>query len=194
VTSDVAAVRPPVALGCFGAAAVLVAVFGIILFAVIFLESGADTGRVQLELADAYEPGSVQYINQENFFLVRLRSGDFLALSDLDAANRSNQARRCRVALTSLDDGSLGVTQSVLQTQLSPEANGSNAVFHETCYGSTYDVTGVKLAGDGANLDRLTVSLGSNGHVVVDKSKRHCSQRSGTALLSSTDCAEASRP
>jgi len=64
--------RPPVLLGCVSAVAFVVAVFGFFAFLIVFLESGADSGKVQLEDAEAYAPGSVEFVGEENLFLVRL--------------------------------------------------------------------------------------------------------------------------
>ena len=170
-------VRPPVALGCFFAMAVVVAFVGIVMFGVVFLESGANTGELRLESAEAYAPGSVEFIAEENIYLARLFDDSFVALSDLDAANRANQGRRCRVMLLATDDSSLGITPASLASQMSPEAVGATSVLAESCLGSVYDIAGVRLNGPGANLDRYAVSVDSGGRVVIDTSERQCSRR-----------------
>lgn len=167
-------VRPPVALGCFLSLAVLAAMAGAIAFAVVFLESGADTGRVKVESADAYAPGSVAFIGEENLYLVRLEGGDFLALADMDAAN---QGRRCRVSLVPVDDPGLPVDSATLEARMSAEAAGATSVFFEPCLGSVYDIAGVRLTGPGANLDRYPASLDSSGRVVIETGERQCSRR-----------------
>ena len=182
------AVRPPVALGCFIAAAVVVAIVGFLVFAVIFLESGADTGTVRLDVPEAYAEGSVEFVGAKNFFLVRLRDGSFLALSDLDAANRANQAQRCRVQLTPVTAASLGVTAEQLRSQMSPAASGANAVLAESCNGAIYDIAGTLLGAEGPNLDRHPVRVGDDGHLVVETRTRECSVRSRASIHADVDC------
>lgn len=181
-------VRPPVFLGCFLAVAAVMAVILFGAFAVKFFESGANDGKVRMNVPDAYAIGSVEFVGANNFFLVRLSDARFLALSDLDAANRANQARRCRVALTDVTDASLGVATAVLEAKMTPGANGARAVFRETCNGAIYDIAGARLAVDGPNLDRYTISIGADGHLVVDTSKRECTQRAGAAEFAERSC------
>lgn len=182
------AVRPPVALGCFFAAAVVVVAVLVVAFGIVFLESGADTGKLELQPAEAYAPGYVEYIGDENVFIVRLLNGEFLALSDLDAANRAAQSRRCRVALTAINDPAIGIPIATLQGRISAGATGSSSVFREACLGAVYDLTGARLTGDGRNLDRHPVSIDSSGRLVVDVSERECSVRSGTSTSEAVAC------
>jgi len=181
-------VRPPVALGCFFGLAVIVFIFGIAAFAIVFLESGADTGEVSLDVSEAYAPGSVKFIGEDNIFLVRLGNGDFVALADLDAANRTNQSRRCRVGLVPINEPVLALSQAVLRSQMSAEAEGTTSVFYEPCLGSIYDVAGIRLNGPGMNLERHPVTLDRGGHVVVDTSTRECSERTDGATFSPSPC------
>jgi hypothetical protein len=181
-------VRPPVALGCFFALAVVVLVAGMVAFGIVFLESGANTGQVGLEAADAYAPGTVEFISEENVFLVRLANGDFLSLADLDAANRANQGRNCRVGLVPMGEPSLGISVEVLRTRMSIEAAGATSVFYEPCLGSIYDVAGARLNGPGANLERHPVAVNAAGRVVIDLSERECSRRTEAADFVSTAC------
>lgn len=169
--------RPPVLLGCLSAVAFVVVVFGFFAFLIVFLESGADTGKVQLEDAEAYAPGSVEFIGEENLFLVRLGDGEYLALADLDAANRARPERRCRVSPMQRTDARLPAILERYGSRMSADAVGSTLVFREECGGAIYDVTGLRLDADGPNLDRYPVSVDSAGHVVVDTAKRQCSQR-----------------
>ena len=182
------AVRPPVFLGCFFAAAALVIVVLGATFFIKFLESGANTGKVRLDVPDAYAIGSVEFNGEHNFFLVRLPDASFLAISDLDAANRANQARRCRVALTDIADSSLGVPADTLSKRMTAPATGARAVFRETCNGAIYDIAGARLNGDGPNLDRFTVSIGADGHLGVDTSARTCTTRSGPTDFATSRC------
>ena len=175
-------------LGCFLAVAALVAVILFGAFAVKFLESGANDGKVRLNVPDAYAIGSVEFIGSNNFFIVRLRDASFLALSDLDAANRANQARRCRVGLADVADPSLGVAAEVLEAKMTGAATGARAVFRETCNGAIYDIAGARLTGDGSNLDRYPISIAADGHLVVDTSRRQCSSREGKSEFAEHSC------
>lgn len=169
--------RPPVLLGCVAVVAFVVAVFGLFAFLIVFLESGADTGKVRLEDAEAYAPGSVEFIGEENLFLVRLADGEYLALADLDAANRARPERRCRVAPMQLTDARLPGILERYGSRMSDDAAGATLVFREECGGAMYDLTGLRLDGEGRNLDRYPVSVDGTGRLVVDTTKRRCSQR-----------------
>ena len=182
------AVRPPVALGCVGALAAVVVFGAFLVFVIIFLDSGADSGKVRLEVPEAYAEGSIEFIGEKNFFLVRLRDGSFFAISDLDAANRANQARRCRVQLTSLSDPGIAAEADRLRGSMSPQSLGAASVLRETCNGAIYDLAGARLAGTGPNLDRFPVSLDGAGRLLVDSSKRECSERSGGEVFARVDC------
>lgn len=181
-------VRPPVFLGCFFAVAALLFVIFAAVFFIQFLESGANDGKVRLDVPDAYALGSVEFNGEHNFYLVRLPDATFLALSDLDAANRANQARRCRVALTDLTDGTLGSPAETLSRRMTPAATGATAVLRETCNGAIYDIAGARLNGDGPNLDRFPISVASDGHLRVDTSARTCTQRNGPADFAPNPC------
>lgn len=180
--------RPPVFLGCFTAVAVLVLLFGLGAFLIVFLESGADTGKVRLEDAEAYAPGTVDFVGEENLYLVRLQGGDYLALSDLDAANRARPERRCRVAPLAVTDSRLPGILERYGGRMSAAATGTTLVFREDCGGAMYDVTGLRLDAEGRNLDRYPVSIDETGHVVVDTSKRECSERHETGQYVDVKC------
>jgi hypothetical protein len=182
------ALRPPVALGCFFVVALLIGLAGIFVFAIIFFESGADTGAVRLDVPEAYALGSVEFVGPENLYLVRFRDGSFTALSDLDAANRANQGHRCRVAEASLSDPALAPQAASLSAAMSPRAAGATAILREACLGAVYDIAGVRLLGDGPNLERFNVVVGADGHLRVDTSRRVCSQRSGGNPFASIPC------
>lgn len=180
--------RPPVFLGCFTALAVLVLLFGVGSCLVVYWESGADTGELRLELAEAYGRGTVQFVPARNFFVARLMDGSFLALADLDAANRANPARRCRVQVVAGTDPALPGLLEQFGNRMSPPARGSSLLFRETCNGAVYDFTGVRLDADGPNLDRYATSIDVTGHLVVNVSQRTCSERAGVAYVQPREC------
>lgn len=179
--------RPPVALGCTAMAA-FVAVLGVFLFAAIgFLESGSDGGWTRLEEAASYGPGTVEFVGEHNIFAVRLGDGEFLALSDLDAANRASPGRHCRVAPVPTNDPALPGLVDEYRARMSPDASGSTLIFRESCNNALYDFTGVRLDQDGRNLDRYTTSV-RDGDLAVSLGKRQCTARQGSTLAAPVPC------
>jgi hypothetical protein len=177
-----------VALGCTFALVVVVALVALGTFTVKFLDSGANTGKVRLDVPEAYEPGSIEFVGAHNFFIVRLRDGSFLALSDLDAANRANQARRCRVGVASVADPGLPLDQPSLSAKMSPAAAGTTAILRENCNGAVYDISGVLLSSTGPNLDRYPIEIAASGNLLVDTSRRQCSERTAASFVEARSC------
>lgn len=181
--------RPPVLLGCGFMLMAVVALVGAGACTLVFLDSGANTGEVRLDDAGSYAPGSVEFIGEHNFFLVRTADGTFFALVDLDAANRANQGRRCRVQALPPRDAEVTAIQSRYQTAFSPQAAGLSIVFREDCNGAIYDATGVRLdVAGGRNLDRHRVELAEDGRVRVSTGARICSARSPHGWFDEVDC------
>jgi hypothetical protein len=179
----------PVLLGCVGAAAVVALLVLIVIFVVIFLESGADDGQLDLEQARAYAEGSVEFVGQRNIYLVRLEEDDFYALYDLDAANRANAQRRCRVAPIAPNDPLLPALLEQYRSNMSAQARGSNFLFRETCNNAVYDVTGLRLDNTTApNLDRYRVTIRNNGRLSVDLTERICTTRTASDPFTPTAC------
>lgn len=180
--------RPPVLLGCVGAAAFVAIVVLLAVAAVGFLESGANSGRLVLAPAESYSNGSVEFVAERNFFLMRLGDGSFVALSDLDAANRANPQRRCRVAPIQRSDPALPQLLAGYAGRMSAKAAGATLLFRENCNSAVYDATGVRLDGEAANLERFPVEIDSAGRVTVDVSKRLCTKRDGGNALAVIAC------
>jgi len=178
----------PVMLGCLGMLlAVGLVIFGGVLF-VGFLESGSDTGHMTLRDAESYAPGSVEFVGERNYFLVRLPDGDFLAIADLDAANRAASGRRCRTQLTQGDTPDNVELIEQYRGRFSADAGGAAAVFREDCNGVVYDIAGKRLTGEGRNLDRYPVTIDNRGFVVVDVSRRECSTAAGGVAFQAAAC------
>lgn len=175
-SQEAPAVRPPVALGCFGMVAAVVAIIAIVIFGVQYLESGTRTKAI-LGQAASYAPGSITFESDYNIYIVRMADGTFFALSDLDAANRESPGRRCRVAPIPTNDPDLPGILERYRNAFSPRAAGATAVFREDCNGALYDVTGVRLNGEGPNLDRHDVEIDDSGFLRVNTSVRRCTQR-----------------
>lgn len=180
--------RPPVLLGCgLFLGAIVVFVVAVVGF-VVFLDSGSATGKVTLDRAAAYAEGSVERFPERGFYLVRLRGDEILALVDIDAANRLAQGRRCRVAPIAPADPALPGILERYRRSFSPPAAGSPIVFREDCNGALYDVAGMRLDGEGPNLDRYSVEVNEAGFVVVDTSRRTCSERDGAEPFATVAC------
>ncbi len=155
---------------------------------VIFLESGADSGKVALDPAEGYARGTVTRVAERGFYVVRLANGDFLALSDLDAANQETTERRCRVEPIAVSDPELPGLLEHYRASFSPMAAGSTLVFREACKGALYDLTGVRLDEDGANLDRFETLIDGGGRLVVNTAKRSCAARMAGELFTARSC------
>lgn len=175
-------------MGCAALVAAVLLVVLVVTFSLIFLNSGADHGTVVLNDASDYAPGSEQYVSTHNFFIVRLGDGTFVALADLDAANRANAAHQCRVAPVLPSDPTLAGLLSTLGPRMSPAAAGSTLVFREGCNNAVYDITGTRLDSDAPNLDRFATSIDSSGRLNVNLAKRSCSERSGVQLALPRSC------
>ncbi len=180
--------RPPVALGCTAAVGVLTLIAFIIVLGAIFLDSGADSGKVTLDVEDAYEPGSWTRVTARGFYLVRLLSGDFVALDDLDAANRLRTGQRCRVDTIAARDVTLAALLEKYAGRVTADAAGSPTLFREACNGAIYDLAGARVDGDGRNLDRLAITRDQAGRIVVNTARRTCTTRAGIETTIPSDC------
>ena len=182
--------RPPVVLGCGLMITAVVALFVVGACLTIYLDSGANTGEMVLEDARAYAFGSYEYVGARNYFIVRLPDGAFLALADLDAANRATPERRCRVQAVPAGDPAHAALLELHGRRISTFTGGWTLMFRESCNGAVYDAAGIRLDRDGRNLDRFPVSVNPERRLVVDVSARECSLRQAASYLRSTSCAE----
>lgn len=182
----VGAMRQPVALGCFLMAAIGAALIGLAIVLVAWLSSGSTT--VALDDARAYAVGSVEFVPARNLFVVRLTETEYVVLDDLDAANRANQGRRCRVQPLAAADPARAALVRQYAARMSPAAAGSTFVFRESCNNAVYDVAGVRLDADGPNLDRHPVEIDDQGRLAVNIARRVCTERSGARLSLPREC------
>ena len=168
--------RPPVLLGCFASLTLL---FLLVVGAgacITFLESGANSGKVVLEPAGAYPPGTITRVVQSGFYLVNLRGEGLFALSDIDAVNRASDSRRCRVETIDPADPAYADARTRYVDRFTASALTAAIVLRENCNGAIFDGTGARLDQDGPNLDRLEVSVDDTGRVVVNTARRTCSE------------------
>lgn len=182
--------RPPNSspFGCLALFAVVVFAGFFVLFLILFLGSGAETGEMELRVAESYAPGSYDYNGDRNFYLVRLGNGTFIALSDLDAANRAETGRRCRVSPIPGNDPALPGLLEQYRAGLQGPAEGTTLLFREDCNGAIYNVLGERLDASERNLDRYDVSINDRGRVVVDVSQRRCTEGALNAEDSEVQC------
>ncbi len=178
--------RQPVALGCFLMAALAAVIVGLGIVLVAWLNSGSTT--VALDDARAYAVGSVEFVPARNVFVVRLTETEYLVLDDLDAANRANQGRRCRVQPLAAADPARAALVTQYASRMNPKAAGSTFVFVEACNNAVYDVTGLRLDRDGPNLDRHPVDIDSEGRLTVNIARRTCTQRLAGNLAAPREC------
>ena len=168
--------RPPILLGCSAALALLVAVVVFAGACVVFLESGADDGKVVLEPEDAYPPGSITRVVSGGFYVVNLRDEGLFALSDIDAPNRASSSRRCRVEPINPADPAYAEARTEYADRFAPAALTAAIVLRENCNGAIFDATGARVDRSGQNLDRLELSIDEQGRVVVNTTRRSCSE------------------
>ncbi len=180
--------RPPVALGCVGAAAFVGVVIVLAAAAIGFFESGANSGELVLAPADSYANGAVEFVAERNIYVARLADSSFVALSDLDAANRASAQRRCRVTRIPLADPQLPGLLTTYAGRMSAKAAGTTFLFREDCNSALYDVTGVRLDSDAPNLERHPLNIDSAGLLTVDVSKGICTKRNGANPLAPAKC------
>lgn len=159
-----------------------------IVFAVAFLESGSDDGRAVLDPVASYAVPSATRVPERGLWVVRLVPGDFLALADLDAANRAGSARRCRVYPVDATDPGLPELLSRYRSRVSAEAAGMPFLFREDCNGALYDAAGVRLDRDGPNLDRIATDIDSRGRIVAHTARRTCTARDGAVATAGRPC------
>ena len=170
------AARPPILLGC---AVALTLLLGAIVFAgacVVFLESGADSGKVVLEPEGAYPPGSITRVVSSGFYVVNLRGEGIFALSDIDAPNRASESRRCRVEPINPADPAYTEARTQYADRFAPSALTAAIVLRESCNGAMFDASGARVDQLGQNLDRFEVTLDDLGRVVVNTARRTCSE------------------
>ena len=133
--------------GCLVAAAVVALGALLALLASFVLMRGDDS--VGLGRVDDYALGSVVYRSTDGLFVVRHPDGRVLALSDRDPHNPSGRAV-CRVTF---------------RPDLAQE--GQPGRFFDQCTGSTYDLGGRSLSGDGLDLSQLEVREDEEGRLSV---------------------------
>ncbi|MGD9933999.1 MAG: hypothetical protein AB7T37_09795 [Dehalococcoidia bacterium] len=168
--------RPPILLGCSVALTLLL---GAIVFAsacVVFLESGADSGKVVLEAEGAYPPGSITRVVSSGFYIVNLRGEGLFALSDIDAPNRASASRRCRVEAINPADPAYTEARTQYADRFASSALTAAIVLRENCNGAIFDATGARIDQPGQNLDRLEVTVDDLGRIVVNTARRTCSE------------------
>lgn len=145
-------------------------------FVLLFLDSGSDRGVITLLHPESYPPGTVTHVPEHGLFVVNLGAG-LLVLSDDDPASGLPEGRRCRVRAHDAGEPGAAALVASYSARISPGAEGAETVLVGDCGGAVYDVTGVRLDGDGPNLDRLESSVDEAGRVSVNSRARTCTRR-----------------
>ncbi len=133
--------------GCLVAAG-LFALGALLVFAFVAMQGRGD-GRILLGSLNGESPGSVVYRATDHVFVVVRPDGTPLVLSDIDPHNPSGRTT-CRVTFR-------------------PDLGGPDATgrFFDACTGSTYDLEGRGLQGDGLDLRRLATQLDAEGQLSI---------------------------
>lgn len=106
-----------------------------------------------------YEPGSVTRFAGDNYYLVRLQSGDFLALYDRDT-DPDARRRGCRITWRPGESFA-----------------GANGVFGGDCTLSLWSSSGELLRGPSPrDMDRLDTEIEEGGSVSVDTGRLICGE------------------
>lgn len=106
-----------------------------------------------------YEPGSVTRFAADNYYLVRLESGEFLSLYDRDPEPDARR-RGCRISW-----------------EPARQFDGVTGVFAGDCTMSLWSVEGDLLQGPSPrNMDRLPTEIEGDGSVSVDTGRLICGE------------------
>ncbi len=138
--------------------ALLAAAFGVMLaLALIFAWPGGGAPQpLAVGEVEDFAPGSVTTFEDEEFHLVRLPDGEFLALSMLDPHGKLR-----------VEEG-LATSPCLVPWRPEFEFIGQKGWFRNPCHGETYDLTGTCFAGPcPRGLDRFSVMV-EDGKVLVD--------------------------
>jgi hypothetical protein len=128
-------------------------------------QRGYDAGA-----ADAYQPATVNYLEFEHLYVVRLQDGSFLALYD-KSPKQQEVGGNCRVSFE--DNASLGTLEHV---------PGMAGGFVEDCTSerAVWRADGVFAFGASyGNLDRFNTHVDANGHLIVETDSRTCTRSRG---------------
>ena len=127
--------------------------------AVIFAWPGGEEGphaSILVANADDFAPGSVTTFEEQEFHLVRLPDGEFLALSMLDPHGKL------------LVEEGLAESPCLVPWRPEFEFMGETGWFRNPCHGETYDLTGACFSGPcPRGLDRFPVTV-KDGEIEVD--------------------------
>jgi hypothetical protein len=159
------------------ALAAIVTLFGAVGL-MLYLKPGSDSPAPAIFVAgplEGFGPGTAVYFESEHVHVVRLLSGELIALYDLGPRMQAllqetgdEHWLECRAQL---------VQDPFAAVSLGPAVAGfEDRVFREPCHGSTWDATGARLFGPTpGSLERFPVSI-VDGAVHVDVVNRRCTQ------------------
>jgi len=133
--------------------------------------------------ADAYQLGSVNYIESEHLFVVRMPDGSFLALYDRSSRQQELNGD-CRIQYD--ENAGIGTLEPL---------PGMTGAFVEACEQSraVWRDDGTFSFGNGyGDMDRFATSVTPAGDLIIDESTRTCTRSKGVIGLppfeERTDC------
>jgi len=124
--------------------------------------------------AEAYQPATVNYIEQTHAYIVRLADGAYLALYD-KPAKQQELRNDCRVSF--IDDAGIGTLE------LLPGIKGA---FVEQCGDAraVWRADGAFAFGAGyGDLDRFGTRIDAEGDLIIDTDNRTCTRSRGATGL-----------
>ncbi len=166
-------------LGCLVWVAAVVALAVGVVVAIGFIFDQGDSAKqpqrgYDAGAADAYQPATVNYLEFEHLYVVRLQDGSFLALYD-KSPKQQEVSGDCRVSFE--DNASLGTLEQL---------PGMTGGFVEDCTSlrAVWRADGVFAFGAGyGNLDRFNTHVDGSGHLIVDTDSRTCTRSRGVIGL-----------
>ena len=165
-------------LGCVVRLAVAAAIVVVVVVAIGTIFDQGDSARpvrgYNAGPADAYQPATVNYMEQTHAYIVRLPGGEYLALYD-KPARQQELHNDCRVAF--VDDAGIGNLEPL---------PGIKGAFVEQCADArtVWRADGVFAFGAGyGDLDRFRTSINAQGDLIIDTDNRTCTRSRGVIGL-----------
>jgi hypothetical protein len=177
-------------LGCLGRAAlaIVAAVALIVIIGETFDQGNSakkPSSNVNAGAADIYPPGDLTHLAIDHIFVVRLESGEYIALYD-QSPKQQGLRSGCRVRF---DEHA----QLIGLTQLP----GFTGAFVEECEGllATWRADG-KFAGGASygDLDRFETEITEDGDLIVKTNRRTCTKSRGVNGLPPYDVVSCGKP
>jgi hypothetical protein len=162
-------------LGCLGwLAAAALAATGVVVAIGFIFDQGDSAKQPQHEFdaggAVNYQPATVDYVETEHLYIVRLQDGSFLALYD-KSPKQQEVGGDCRLSFD--DNATIGSLEQLagIRGAFVEDCGNARAVWRADgafAFGASY-----------GDLDRFNTSVDANGDLIVDTSSRTCTRSRG---------------